>query len=478
MPASVFDKIIQDREIKNEKRVAYIRFALGIMVIPEMLSYFNFMTFDRLITLPTLLNSMYLFLYSLLVLIIAARSKYLKYLKFFVIFFDYSYIVFTFLFDPSITAIKTSIVWLSFTASIVFFLINLLRYSRQGTIFAGLLSIIVYLGVCFHFSVLPEEIINVGVPLILIIFIGYSITTANKKMMIEANTKKMMERYLPPQLVGELFKQNVVLKPGGTTQEATVLFSDIRSFTSISESLSAEEVVSVLNKYLSEMTDIIFRNQGTIDKFIGDAIMTIFGAPVQHSDDAQRAVLTAVEMKNALNDFNRNNVIYDKPLEIGIGIHTGEVIAGNIGSDKRLDYTVIGDNVNLSSRIEGLTNYYGCSILISEYTYEKLSRDFTENSICIREIDNVIVKGKSKAVKILEVMDFKNEEEWEQVMKIKKSFEEGLELYRQQKFKEAIPCFKQLIGDGPSKIYINRCRKYLKTPPDSSWDGTFFMVTK
>lgn len=478
MPTTIFDNILQDRELKNEKMVAYIRFALGMMGILDILSYFNIIDIGLNPTRTSLIISFFLFIYAAIVLVIVSKSFYLKYLKFFIIFFDYTYIVLSFVFDPTITDIQSSIVWFAFAAAIVFYLINLLRYSREGTIFAGILSILVFNGICIYFSVAPELILQVGIALLLILIIGYSVTVSNKKMMAEANTKKMMERYLPPQLVGELYKQNFIQKPGGIKQEATILFSDIRSFTSISESLNAEDVVLLLNKYLSEMTNIIFQNQGTIDKFIGDAIMTLFGAPVQHSDDPQRAVSTAVEMKKALVEFNKSNNMQDNPLEIGIGIHTGEVIAGNIGSDKRLDYTVIGDNVNLSSRIEGLTGYYGCAILISQYTYGKLSKDFISRSICIREIDIVIVKGKSKGVRVFEVMNYETEDEREKLIKIKKVFEKGLTLYRKKKFREAFSCFKHLDNDGPAKVYMHRCRKLVQNPPDSAWDGTFTMVTK
>ena len=478
MATNLFDKILQEREIKNEKRVAYIRFALGMTIILEILSYFDIIDMGQNPTTQTYIISVFLFFYSLFVLVIVSRNYYLKYLKFFVIFLDYMYIVLSFIFDSSLIEVRSIIVWLAFTASILFYLINLLRYSREGTIFAGILSVLVYIGICFYFNIETATTVNLVIPLVLIIYIGYSITASNKKMMVEANTKKMMERYLPPQLIEELYKPNVIHKPGGIKQEVTILFSDIRSFTSISESLNAEEIVVFLNKYLSEMTDIIFQNRGTIDKFIGDSIMTIFGAPIQQEDDALRAVLTAVQMKTALVNFNENTNLLDRYLEIGIGIHTGEVVAGNIGSEKRLDYTVIGDNVNLSSRIEGLTKYYGCSILISQFTFDKLPQESIENSFCIREIDNVIVKGKSESIRIFEVQNFETEQEREELIKIKKVFEKGLSLYRQRKYKDAFAHFKFLNHDGPSKVYMKRCLYSVKNPPDSNWNGTHVMVAK
>ncbi len=478
MATTVFDNILHEREIKNEKRVAIVRFILGAIGIQEILSYFGIINIGQETTLPTLVNSGFLFVYALIVIIIVYKSSYLKYLKFFVIFFDYLYVVMSFLFDPTITAVESVIIWYAFAAAVMFYLINLLRYSTRGTIFAGVLSVIVFGGISAYYSIPPTTIFSVSIALALILGIGYIISTSNKKMMVEANTKRMMERYLPPQLVGELYNKNTTLEPGGKSQEATILFSDIKSFTTISESMSAAEVVSLLNNYLSDMTDIIFANQGTIDKFIGDAIMTIFGAPVQQDDDVNRAVQTAIEMNKALILFNKKYELTDDPLQVGIGIHTGEVIAGNIGSDKRLDYTVIGDNVNLSSRIQGLCNFYKCPILISEATYRQLSSDKNQEDYCIREVDNVIVKGRSKGVKIYEVLYYHDALNKEDAVKVKHVFDKGLALYRQQNFQEAFPYFEQLESDDLSKIYMARCRKFIENPPAASWDGTFTMISK
>jgi adenylate cyclase len=287
-----------------------------------------------------------------------------------------------------------------------------------------------------------------------------------------------MERYLPPQLIGEFYKQNVNLEPGGRNQVVTILFSDIRSFTTISESLEAAEVVALLNEYLSSMTDIIFENQGTIDKFIGDAIMTIFGAPIQGTDDAIRAVKTAIFMKLALKEFNQKHPELKLPIEIGIGIHTGEVIAGNIGSEKRLDYTVIGDNVNLSSRIEGLTSHYKCPILVSESTYQAVSLENDESLFCFREVDKVRVKGKTKNIHVYEVMFYSNQEEKKKIHEIKNIFEFGLRLYRERKYQEAKSEWMKLPQDPLSAIYLERCDQYIASPPDDSWDGSFIMPTK
>ncbi len=226
------------------------------------------------------------------------------------------------------------------------------------------------------------------------------------------------------------------------------------------------------------MTDIIFHNKGTIDKFIGDAIMTVFGAPIQNNDDAYRAVKSAIEMNQSLIHFNNSHPQLKKGLEIGIGIHTGEVITGNIGSDKRLDYTVIGDNVNLSSRIQDLTKFYKCPILISESTVKELPLEIVDKEFIIREVDKVIVKGKTEFVKIFEVFFFKTEKEKIEKLNIKDYFQKGYLDYYSGNFQSAIQKFTSIQNDPLSLIYKNRCEKLLLNPPSEEWDGIFRMETK
>ncbi|MGL1891841.1 MAG: adenylate/guanylate cyclase domain-containing protein [Spirochaetaceae bacterium] len=478
MASSTFDNILKEREIINEKRVAYIRFFLSSLSIFEFLALFKIISFVQVPTKSAIIISTVLFVYATTVLIILLKKMHSKYLKFIVIFFDYLYVLSNFLFDPTITGEPKTIAWYALVGTIVFYLINLLRYSKASTIYAGILSVIIFLSVSIYFNAATDEIISLLFAQIVLLLIGYSITSSNKKMMIEANTKKMMERYLPPQLIGELYKENVSLEPGGKNQHVSILFSDIRSFTSISESMSAAEVVSFLNEYLSAMTDIIFSFKGTIDKFMGDAIMTIFGAPIQGSDDALRAVKTAIAMKKALKEFNSRYQNLKEPLEIGIGINSGNVISGNIGSEKRFDYTVIGDNVNLSSRIEGLTLYYGCPILISGSTYIEISKEDIDSFFVCREVDNVRVKGRTTLVKIYEIMTFENTIEKQLLEDKKNSFERALELYRNSNFIAAIEEFKNLNSDKLSLLYIRRCKEFILNPPDKSWDGTYTMETK
>jgi len=211
--------------------------------------------------------------------------------------------------------------------------------------------------------------------------------------------KKTFSYYLSPQVINELTSNPDKLRLGGEKKFLTILFSDIRGFTTLAEKLAPEEVSSILNEYLSAMTDIIFKYNGTLDKFIGDAIMVLWGAPVSQEDHAKRAVLCAIDMHKKLKELHKEWASQNKPLfEIGIGINSGEVIVGNMGSKDRMEYTAIGDNVNLASRIEGLNRDYNTKIIISESTYE-----LVKNDIKAAPLGEVKVKGKEKPVKIYEV---------------------------------------------------------------------------
>ena len=204
--------------------------------------------------------------------------------------------------------------------------------------------------------------------MVMLLLIGLSLTRSNRAMLEEATTKQMMERYLPPQLVGRLFSGGASLEPGGEARTVTLLFADIRGFTTIAERLPAEAVVDLLNAALSRLSDAVFAHSGTLDKFTGDGLMAIFGAPVAQPDDAARAVAAGLAMLEAIRDLDAQQPAGAPRLAIGVGIHTREAIVGNIGSAPRLDYTAIRDAVNLASRIEGLTKELGTPLLLSRAT--------------------------------------------------------------------------------------------------------------
>ncbi|HUT65612.1 MAG TPA: adenylate/guanylate cyclase domain-containing protein, partial [Spirochaetota bacterium] len=290
----------------------------------------------------------------------------------------------------------------------------------------------------------------------------------------EEKIRHIFQKYVPGEIIDEVLKTKGSSLLLGKKQTTTILFSDIRSFTSIAERLSAEELVISLNTYFNIMVGIIIKHKGIIDKFIGDAIMSIFGAPVLHEDDPLQAVLTGLEMLDSLDGFNRKQVKMGRPIfKIGIGLNTGDVVVGNIGSTQKLEYTCIGDEVNLANRLEGLTKMYGIPIIISEFTLAQ-----TKGGVRAREIDSVRVKGKLKPVKIFE--PYNNvPPKTEQGYSI---FSEGIGLYRNRQFNEALKHFKRsnsvLGSDMPSSLYEDRCNELIQNPPGEDWDGVFTAKTK
>jgi len=290
----------------------------------------------------------------------------------------------------------------------------------------------------------------------------------------EERIRNIFQKYVPTEIIDEVLKKRGEKLLVGKKQKATILFSDIRSFTTISEKLSAEELVKALNTYFNVMVSLIIENKGTIDKFIGDSIMAIFGAPVVHEDDPLNGVVTGLNMLESLKDFNKKQIARGLPaFRIGVGINTGEVVVGNIGSTQKLDYTCIGDAVNLASRLEGLTKIYGIPIIVSEYTINE-----TNGAIKSREIDSVRVKGKLKPVKIFE--PFKNvTDRKEEGYNI---FNDAIILYRERRFNEALKLFQEstyvLSDDIPGSLYIDRCKELILNPPGEDWDGVYTAKTK
>jgi adenylate cyclase len=481
MNTTTVDKILQERELKNERSLAVVRFTIFIVItIADCLAYFNIIPFTAdPPTQLTLILDLTFVVFSSIVLFILIRGLNFAWLKFAVLSIDYLLISIIIIVDPTVPKDSEIINWVVLVALLFIFMLNLLRHSIGAVVYASVLTLSLFWFMNYYISgSITSVMLPMSISLSFLLFIGFSVTRSNRKMMIEANTKKMMERYLPPQLVGELYKQSATLEPGGDETEATILFSDIRSFTSLSETLAAKDVVLFLNDYLSTMTKIIFKNRGTLDKFIGDAIMTIFGAPHKLDDDAIRAVNTAVEMQEEMKKFNKKYTNLKEPLKIGIGIHTGVVIAGNIGSEERLDYTVIGDNVNLASRIESLTKHYGSSILISDECYMKIKESSYRDEYIIREIDTVIVKGKKRSISVYEVMGRSSDEINRELHLIKENYETALAHYRKQEFGHAVAKLKENENDKTSKVLASRCRYYLQNPPGNDWDGIFTMKNK
>lgn len=282
--------------------------------------------------------------------------------------------------------------------------------------------------------------------------------------------KKAFSSYVSPDLVKQIEKNPNKLVLGGEQRELSILFSDIRSFTTVSESLTPPELVKLLNEYLSPMTRIVLEERGTLDKFIGDAIMVLFNAPLDVSDHATRACVAAVRMMDELGRLNQGFAARGmNTIEIGIGINTGLAVVGNMGADLRFDYTAIGDAVNLASRLEGQNKYYGTNILISEET----RRQIADQRFTFREIDRVKVKGKHLPIVMYEVMVNQIE--------IVPVFEEALGKYRSRDFARARKLFAELaetFNDRPSHLYVGRCDEYLDSPPPVDWDGIYISKDK
>ncbi|MGK7921078.1 MAG: adenylate/guanylate cyclase domain-containing protein [Trichodesmium sp.] len=292
----------------------------------------------------------------------------------------------------------------------------------------------------------------------------------------EKRMKNTMYRYMTPEVAEQVMALGEDALLEGERKEVTILFSDIRGYTTITENLEASEVVKLLNEYFETMVEAVFDHEGTLDKFIGDALMAVFGAPLPLENHALMAVKTALDMRNRLQEFNLSRP-EQAQFKIGIGISSGEVVSGNIGSQKRMDYTVIGDGVNLSSRLEAITKQYGCDIILSEFTYQLCSDD-----ILVRELDKVRVKGKQKAVSIYELIGAKSQPldlETEEFLEL---YIKAREAYREKKFREAITYFESAQKIRPEDeaiaIHIGRSIDYIKTPPPDDWDGIYTMTTK
>jgi adenylate cyclase len=299
------------------------------------------------------------------------------------------------------------------------------------------------------------------------------------RVLVEEQEKRKVrgafQQYVSPEVIRRLLNDPERVKPRKT--DVTVLFSDIRGFTTISESLDAQELADLLNAYLTEMTRIIFHHRGTLDKYIGDAVMAIWGAPFDEPNHAERCCFGAVNMLTRLAELQSSWREQGKPiLDIGIGINTGVASVGNMGSSLRYGYTAIGDAVNLASRLEGLNKEYGTHILISESTQKELHTD----KLMLREIDLIRVKGKLQPLTIYEILTpdlvANNGQELVEL------FGAAREAYKRHDWLAAISAFESVLSrwpdDGPARIFLARCVEYLAEAPDSNWDGVYVMKHK
>jgi adenylate cyclase len=309
-------------------------------------------------------------------------------------------------------------------------------------------------------------------------FVALLVTSAgerrNRRFVQEA-----LGRYTSPALVAELTEHPEHLSlEWGERRDMSVYFSDIAGFTSISEGLEPEKLVALLNEYLTSMTDIVLAHDGVVDKYIGDAIMAFWGAPIADPDHARKAVLGALAMRKKCDELRAGwSAKYGEEVFARAGVNSGEAVVGNMGSAHKFNYTVMGDMVNLAARLEGANKPYGSYLMISEYTVDRIGDD----CIAVRELDLLTVKGKEEPVRVFEVLDVPAELD-PALARAVAAFAEGLDRYRRREFEAAIDDFERALrerpDDGPSRVYIDRCRQLIAEPPPDDWDGVWRLTTK
>jgi class 3 adenylate cyclase len=298
--------------------------------------------------------------------------------------------------------------------------------------------------------------------------VGRFISTFNEMMQSLSEKEKIrsiMDKVVSKEVAHELLQNKMEL--GGVERRVSILFTDIRGFTTIAENMEPSNLVQMLNDFFSRMSPIIEKESGVIDKYIGDSIMAIFGAPVEFPDDAMRAVRAGAAVLTELRAFNAGRARLGlQPINIGIGINCGKVVAGNIGSKSRLNYTIIGDEVNLASRLEGLTKYYEVEMIVSEEVADRV-----RDKLFLRELDMVRVKGKTGGGRIFQVVTGQTEK----LAEIFKIYEHALALYRSRQWNAAEEKFKKVLtalpDDKPSLIFMDRINEFKKDPPLNDWDG-------
>jgi adenylate cyclase len=293
----------------------------------------------------------------------------------------------------------------------------------------------------------------------------------------EKRVRSTMSRYMAKEVVDRLLASGEEMLKG-SSHVATVLFSDIRQFTMLTEAMSPQQTVAMLNEYFSEMVDVVLRHGGMLDKYIGDALMAIFGAPVEDVGDADRALTVSAEMIRALEQLNMRRVGEGlAAIDIGIGLATGEVLAGSVGSVKRMEYTVIGDTVNLAARLESANKHYGTRVLISGPTAKALTKP-----ALLRRLDVLQVKGKSLPTDVYELMSYHTPHSFPNLARVIELYEQGFNRYQARDWTGAITIFMEALDlaphDKPSRVFLDRCRFYSRHPPSEDWNGVWIMEEK
>ncbi len=323
------------------------------------------------------------------------------------------------------------------------------------------------------------ELVDVTAPFLSIVlsFLGGLVYTIVIEQREKFRIRKIFQHYVSPAVVHKMLESDTLPEFGGERRNLTVLLSDIRKFSSFSEAHEPEFVVSLLSEYLTEMVEIVFKYDGTLDKFVGDEVMALFGAPYHYEDHAERACRAALEMLDKLHELQKKwaeqNTEY---FNIGIGINTGDALVGNLGSKQVFDYTAIGNEINLGARLEGANKIYQTSLLISESVYT-----LVKDKVIAREVDYVKVVGIQTPVRVYELLSMQPLSDIEQEL-IVDTFAKGLELYRKRLWGDALKVFRRILryfpSDGPSRLYTIRCLDWLEEPPAEEWDGVHELLQK
>jgi len=370
----------------------------------------------------------------------------------FLLLFIPLFFVFTYLTSHSVRRIISSfaIPFIMFFSFLLVFRITGVYCGTFGVILATIIGVII-----------REIIIHVG--------------SEKEKQFI----RNAFSTYVSDDVVKELIADPSRLQLGGASRHMTAIFTDVKGFSTISEQLHPEELVSLLNRYLTAMSDIVLAEKGTIDKYEGDAIIAFYGAPVTLEDHALRACVSAIQMKKVEAELNKTimeNNLSPHPLLTRIGINTGNMVAGNMGTANKLNYTIMGNAVNLAARLEGINKQYGTWILASEETIKE-----TKGQLLVRKLDRIRVVGINEPVRIYELLDIADHAD-EKCVNIVKYFHEGLNYFERREWKIAQDGFKAALSinadDAPSRIYLERCGNYLKTPPEDTWDGVYNFTDK
>ncbi len=336
-----------------------------------------------------------------------------------------------------------------------------------------------YFFLCLYLFAAQGIVLNIVYPVIVTLFIYISISAY--RYFVEEGQKRFIKSafstYLAPAVVNQLIESPERLVLGGEERQITAFFSDVAGFTSISEKLSPHELVELLNEFLTEMSDIILAHNGLVDKYEGDAIIAMFGAPNDLENHAQVACAASIDMQERLLVLRKKWETEKKLIiRMRVGLSSGPAVVGNMGSKDRMDYTMMGDTVNTAARLEGVNKVYGTYTMISETTYEG-----AEESIVARELDAINVMGKAIPVKIYELIGYKDEVS-ETMMQTILFYEKGLSAYRHCRWSSAVDYFKQALemtpDDPPSRVMIGRCQEYQANPPDACWNGAYIMRTK